>query len=105
MGKLDQSEESMDQKQLPVIFGKRVFVAGDNEIELTLVTELLKQDRHEVAIGRSGTQSLEILSAHDFDVMFLDVSMRDMDGPTLLRVYRLCKLGTAPAFFLSAVAT
>ena len=95
----------MDQEQIPLIFGKRVFVAGDNEIELTQITELLKQDRHEVAIGRSGLQALEILSARDFDIMFLDVSLKNMDAPNLLRIYRFGKFGSASAFFLSADGT
>ena len=94
----------MSQEQRPVIFGKRVFVAGENETDLTLITQLLEADRHEVAIAMSGMQSLEILSARNFDVMFIDVSMRDMDGATLLQIYRFGKIGAAPAFLLSAAS-
>lgn len=70
-------------------------------MNLTLMTELCGQDRHEVAIARSGVQSLEILSAHDLGNMFLDVGMRDMDGATPLQIYRFGKLNAAPAFFLT----
>ena len=99
------SEERQDEKQLPVIFGKRVFVADGNETNLTLMTELLEQDCHELAIARSGMQSLEILAARDFDVLFLDIGMKDMDGAKLLQIYRFGKLNAPPAFLLTAAAT
>ena len=50
----------MDHDGLSVNCGKQVFVAADNETNLTLMTELLEQDRHQLAIAWSGLQSLEL---------------------------------------------
>lgn len=87
------------------VFGRRVFVADDNETNLMLVKELLERDRHEVVAARSGMEALDILSAREFDVLFLDFNMGDMDGVKLLKIYRFGKLRAAPAYFLTADAT
>ena len=98
-------EQADHQSESPPILGKRVFIADDNETNLTLLKELLEQDRHQVAVARNGEESLEILSARDFDVVFLDYNMGDMDGAKLLQIYRFGKLNAAPAYFLTADAT
>ena len=89
----------------PVVFGKRVLVADDNDTNLTLIMELLERDRHVVVGARSGGEALEALAYGEFDVIFLDFNMADMDGAKVLQVYRFGKLNSAPAFFLTADAT
>lgn len=90
---------------VPVVSGKRIFVVDDHETNLILVKELLEQDRHEVTVATGGIESLEILSSKEFDVIFLDFNLSDMDGLKLLQLYRFGKLHPAPAFFLTADAT
>lgn len=90
---------------VPVVSGKRIFVVDDHETNLILVKELLEQDRHEVTVATGGMESLEILSSKEFDVIFLDFNLSDMDGLKLLQLYRFGKLHPAPAFFLTADAT
>ena len=88
-----------------VISAKRVFVADDNETNLTLIKELLELDGHQVAVAGSGMDALDVLSAQEFDVLFLDFNLGQMDGAELLQIYRFGKLHAAPAFFLTADAT
>lgn len=90
---------------VPVVSGKRIFVVDDHETNLILVKELLEQDRHEVTVATGGIESLEILSSKEFDVIFLDFNLSDMDGLKLLQLYRFGTLHPAPAFFLTADAT
>lgn len=90
---------------ITAITGKRVFIADDHETNLMLVKELLEQDQHQVTVAGSGMGALEILSAQDFDVIFLDFNLGDMDGLKLLQIYRFGKLHPAPTFFLTADAT
>ncbi|MFH1603152.1 MAG: response regulator, partial [Pseudomonadota bacterium] len=87
------------------VYGKRVLVMDDNTTVLTLIKEILLRDRHEVMTAHSGAEALELLSSHEFDVIFLDFNMGDMDGAKVLQLYRFGRLRTAPAFFLTADAT
>lgn len=89
----------------PTVYGKRVLVVDDNSTILTLIKELLLRDRHEVTTAHNGTEALETLSSREFDVIFLDFNMGDMDGAKVLQLYRFGRLQTAPAFFLTADAT
>ena len=90
---------------LPLVSGKRIFVVDDHETNLMLVKELLEQDRHEVTVATGGMESLEILSSREFDVIFLDFNLSDMDGLKLLQLYRFGTISPAPTFFLTADAT
>lgn len=93
------------QADAKAVSGRKIFVAEDNETNLMLLKELLEQDRHEVVVARSGTEALDILAAREFDVLFLDFNMNDMDGAKLLQIYRFGRLRAAPAYFLTADAT
>ena len=90
---------------VPLVSGKRIFVVDDHETNLMLVKELLEQDRHEVTVATGGMESLEILSSREFDVIFLDFNLSDMDGLKLLQLYRFGTISPAPTFFLTADAT
>ena len=103
--KAQAAEKSTEQSDFSPILGKRIFIADDNETNLMLLKELLEQDRHQVATARNGMESLEILSAREFDVMFLDFNMGDMDGAKVLQIYRFGQPDAAPAFILTADAT
>lgn len=105
LARTDARQETPTQPDVPVVRGKRVLVADDNDTNLMLIKELLERDRHEVIAVKSGEQALEVLSAREFDVIFLDFNMQDMDGVKVLQIYRFGKLNAAPAFFLTADAT
>jgi two-component system sensor histidine kinase RpfC len=88
-----------------IVYGKRILIVDDNTTILTLIREMLLRDQHEVSIAHSGMEALDVLSSHEFDVIFLDFNMGDMDGAKVLQLYRYGRLQTAPAFFLTADAT
>jgi two-component system sensor histidine kinase RpfC len=90
---------------VPAVYGKRVLVVDDNTTILTLIKEMLSRDHHEVMTAQSGTEALELLSSREFDLIFLDFNMGDMDGAKVLQLYRFGRLQPAPVFFLTADAT
>ncbi|MDB5776224.1 MAG: response regulator [Herbaspirillum sp.] len=98
-------QESADGAPPAVLYGKRILVADDNTTNLILIQELLKQDRHAVAIADSGENALNLLNEQIFDVIFMDYNMGDMDGGQVLHIYQFGKLETAPVFFLTADTT
>jgi two-component system, sensor histidine kinase RpfC len=100
-------QESIVKSEATVVraTGKRIFVVDDHETNLMLIKELLEQDLHEVTVATGGMEALDILSSRDFDAVFLDFNLSDMDGLKLLQLYRFGKLNPAPTFFLTADAT
>jgi two-component system sensor histidine kinase RpfC len=97
--------EQPAQAPVPIVRGKRVLIADDNETNLILTRELLRKDDHAVVAAHSGVEALEALNVMPFDVVFLDFNMADMDGATVFELYRFGKLQTAPTYFLTADTT
>ncbi len=98
-------EPELEVTGTPVVYGKRILVADDNATNLILIKELLERDRHQVTVASSGQEALDVLSMLNVDLIFLDYNMGDVDGSTVLQLYRFGKLKAAPAFFLTADTT
>jgi two-component system sensor histidine kinase RpfC len=99
------AEEKPEMSDAPIICGKRIFVADDNGTNLLLIKELLQRDRHVVMTANTGQEAIEILAVANFDLVILDFNMGDMDGATVLQIYRFGKVNPAPAIFLTADTT
>ena len=84
---------------------KRILVAEDNETNLILLRELLEIDGHVVTTCSSGTEALEILAEHNFDLILLDYNLGDMDGVRVLQTWHFGHARTTPALFLTADTT
>jgi PAS domain S-box-containing protein len=67
----------------PAPIAGRILVVED-EVEIAqMVAEILKRDRHEVAVATSGRQALEHLAREPADLILSDLRMPDLDGPGL----------------------
>lgn len=88
--------------QAPVVRGKRVLVADDNRTNLLLIAEMLEGDGHEVVAVDSGAAALQALASDEFDLVFLDFNMHDIDGATVYETYCFGRLQPAPTFFVTA---
>jgi two-component system, sensor histidine kinase and response regulator len=58
----------------------RILLAEDNRINQKLATRLLEMRGHRVVVANNGKEVLEALAGGSFDVAFMDVQMREMDG-------------------------
>lgn len=85
-----------------IVRGKRILVADDNRSNLLLIAQMLECDEHSVVAVDSGTQALEALASADFDLVFLDFNMHDLDGASVYETYRFGRLHAAPTFFVTA---
>jgi two-component system sensor histidine kinase RpfC len=94
-------------KPLPIlpIFDKHVLVADDNATNLMLIKELLERDRHFVSVATNGKEALDLLGSQNFDVIFMDYNMRDVDGGQVLQIYRFGNPRATAVFFLTADTT
>jgi len=70
--------------------GKRVLLVDDNQINLTLASELIRLWGHAVCEAEHGEQALEIFQREKFDLVILDIQMPDIDGVSLMQTMRDC---------------
>jgi len=57
-----------------------ILVAEDNLVNQKLVRRLLEKRDHEVTLAADGTEVLDLLAKHTFDLILMDVQMPVMDG-------------------------
>jgi DNA-binding NtrC family response regulator len=66
----------------------RVLVVDDEQVILTVVGNLLRDEGYEVELVLCGKEALERLDAQYFDLMIVDKNLPDMSGLDLLRKIR-----------------
>lgn len=81
----------------------RVLVAEDNEVNLMLITEFLKEAGHHIAVARNGQEAIELTRESLPDVILMDLHMPVVDGPEAMRrIGELHGEATPPMIALSA---
>jgi two-component system sensor histidine kinase RpfC len=88
-----------------IVRDKRILLADDNATNLLLTRELLERDGHRVLTAVDGRTAIDLLSTSAIDLAFLDFNMGNIDGATVLQVYRFGKLNPAPTYILTADVT
>lgn len=88
-----------------ILRDKRILLADDNATNLLLTRELLEHDGHRVMTAVDGRTAIDLLSTSSIDLAFLDFNMGDIDGATVLQIYRFGKLNPAPVYILTADVT
>ena len=63
----------------------RILVIDDDEIIRSLFKEILEEEGHTVVTAGTSAEGLECVKRWDFDLVFLDLKMPDMDGAELLK--------------------
>ena len=66
----------------------RVLVADDNTINLRVATRVLRDMGHSGVLVTDGEKALKAMESQRFDLVLLDVTMPNMDGPTMLEKMR-----------------
>jgi two-component system sensor histidine kinase/response regulator len=80
-----------------------ILVVDDNQENLKVISNFLKEDNYKIALAMDGDSALKILEENNIDLILLDVMMPEMDG------YEVCKLVKAnpqtkeiPIIFITA---
>lgn len=68
-----------------------ILVIDDDEIILTLFKETLEDVGHKVITACTSAEGIECLEQQDFNLIFLDLKMPDIDGAELLKQIRSIK--------------
>ncbi|MFW5490440.1 MAG: response regulator [Desulfovibrio sp.] len=71
---------TMDFDIPPNVSGARVLIAEDNAINQQVAKEILEHAGVSVHIANNGKEALTMLAQENYDVVFLDIQMPEMDG-------------------------
>lgn len=67
-----------------------ILAVDDNEMNLEVVTELLKNTQMEIHVARSGMQCLDMIKIRDYHLILMDHMMPGMDGiETVKRIHNM----------------
>ncbi|WP_087023785.1 two-component sensor histidine kinase BarA [Thaumasiovibrio subtropicus] len=66
----------------------RIMAVDDNPANLKLITALLKERVEQVDKATNGKQALEYATQHEYDLIFMDIQMPEMDGVTACKEIR-----------------
>lgn len=65
-----------------------VLVAEDHPVNRKFMGALLNKLGHAVTFAENGQQALDLVREHDFDIVFMDIHMPEMDGLTSTKLIR-----------------
>ncbi|MCR4999902.1 MAG: response regulator [Lachnospiraceae bacterium] len=83
----------------------RILVVDDTEANLTVIVGLLKKTRIQIDTALSGREAVAMAKSTDYDVIFIDHMMPEMDGfETLKQIRALAKHANTPTVALTANA-
>ena len=86
------SEKSFEleqfEKESMVCPGVRALVVDDEPMNLMVAEGILKSYQMEIKTATSGAEAVEICQENEFDIIFLDHMMPEMDGVETLRIIR-----------------
>jgi two-component system, cell cycle response regulator DivK len=68
--------------------GTSILYVEDNPDNQILIMRILAAEGYHVSFAANGTEALEQLKAHDYDLLLLDINLPDIDGYTLTDIIR-----------------
>ncbi len=80
-----------------------ILVVDDDEVIRGLLCSCLKREGHTIMTAKDGRQALDLLTAHDFDLVLLDVIMPETNGYQVLeQMKNTNRLRNIPVIMISA---
>lgn len=67
---------------------RRILVVEDNDVNLTLVLDMLSIHDHDVVVAKNGKEALDLVQSHKPDLVLMDMRMPVMDGYEATRQIR-----------------
>lgn len=88
LGKLLLSTQKSDSDTLPVFTDARILVADDSAVNREVVIQALNRFDISPVVVESGIEAIEKFNDQEYDLVFMDCSMPEMDGFTATRKLR-----------------
>ena len=88
--KLDIKTNGADRK----IERGKVLVVEDNLINQQVAQKILENHKISVEVASNGKEAIQLISAHDYDIVFMDYEMPELDGVEAVKQIRLDEKGS-----------
>ena len=82
-----------------------ILVTDDDELSRRLMRVILTQEGHRVEVAANGLEALEAVKINNFDIVFMDLHMPDMDGMEASRQIRAWEDGDSHTFIVALTAS
>ena len=83
----------------------KILVADDDELGRRLMHLVLTKEGHHVDVAANGVEALEAVKHNQFDIVFMDLHMPDMDGMEASRQIRAWEQGDSHTFIVALTAS
>lgn len=70
----------MDVSEKPSFSSLKVLVVEDYNINLEIIVDMLEFFGIKADTANNGKEAVEMASTHDYDIIFMDIRMPEMDG-------------------------
>ncbi len=81
-------EADLEAPATDAIGALKILVAEDNHVNQMLVAALLGKAGHRVEVVGNGLEAVQAVQVSPYDLVFMDVQMPEMDGPTATKEIR-----------------
>jgi len=83
----------------------RILVADDDALGRRLMHLILTQQGHRVDLAANGLEAVEAVKTNQFDIVFMDLHMPDMDGMEASRQIRAWEKDDSHTFIVALTAS
>lgn len=87
------------------VFSLKILVADDDALGRRLMHLILTKEGHRVDLAANGLEALEAVKRNQFDIVFMDLHMPDMDGMEASRQIRAWEKGGSHTFIVALTAS
>jgi CheY-like chemotaxis protein len=87
------------------VFSLKILVADDDALGRRLMHLILTKEGHRVDLAANGLEALEAVKHNQFDIVFMDLHMPDMDGMEASRQIRAWENGGSHTFIVALTAS
>ncbi|GJM28686.1 MAG: hypothetical protein DHS20C17_13210 [Cyclobacteriaceae bacterium] len=92
-------QKEKDEDRVPEVFTDytpRILLVDDNQVNRQVANEMLKSAGCEVELASNGHEAIARATAKEYDLIFMDIQMPEMDGVTATQKLKEMKLPKLP---------